>query len=131
MNVSLLSNLYSQTPQGFLTTSTPGDVFYNDVPATLAEDAISNLKSMSETALSTPAGPPGWADSGFSGRLAYIRTADDNTIPAVAQDGMMAATGVPWDVHQFDTGHSPFLSKPEQLSKSIISLAERWGGVST
>jgi hypothetical protein len=126
MNVSLLSDLYSQTPPGFLTTSTPGEVFYNDVPAALAEDAISNLKAMSQAALSTPAGPPGWADPGFNGRLAYIRTANDNTIPAVAQDGMMAASGVTWDVHQFDTGHSPFLSRPEQLSKTIITLAGRW-----
>lgn len=101
-------------------------MFYNDVPENIVKDAISYLKPVSQTALSTPAGPPGWADSGFNGRIAYIRTAQDKTIPAFAQDGMMAASGVTWDVHEFETSHSPFLSQPEQLSKTIISLAEKW-----
>jgi hypothetical protein len=81
---------------------------------------------MSHSALTTPAGPPGWADPGFSGRLAYIRTSKDNAIPDFAQDGMMAGSGVTWDVHRFDTGHSPFLSQPDALSKTILGLAEAW-----
>jgi hypothetical protein len=82
---------------------------------------------MSQNALSTPAGPPGWADPGFTGRLAYIRAGLDQCIPPFAQDGMIAATGVTWDVRHFETGHSPFLSQPVSLSKTIIGLAEAWG----
>ena len=84
---------------------------------------------MSQVALSTPAGPAGWADPGFKDRLAYIRAGKDQCIPAFAQDGMMLATGVAWDVHEFETGHSPFLSQPEQLSKTITALAEKWASV--
>lgn len=116
----------SQVPLGYLTPLTLEDVFCNDVPKELVKEAISHLKPVSQTALSSPAGLPEWADPGFNERLAYIRTSQDNGIPAFAQNGMMAASGASWDVYEFETGHSPFLSQPEQLSKTIISLVEKW-----
>jgi hypothetical protein len=77
------------------------------------KQAVLDLKPVSQAALSTPAGSPGWADPAFNGRRAYMRTDNDQCIPVFAQDGMMAATGVTWDVHPFHTSHSPFLSEPK------------------
>jgi len=102
------------------------DIFYNDVPDEIANVAIGEVKKMSMTALSTGASAPGWANLGYQGRLAYVRTALDNCIPASAQDSMMEKSGVTWDVHAFDASHSPFLSQPQALAQTIVSLAESW-----
>lgn len=86
---------------------------------------------MSANALSTPTGTNGaWADTAFEDRRAYIRCADDRAIPSFAQDGMMAGTGVEWDVHNFETSHSPFLSQPQQLAETIVGLAKKWSELS-
>jgi len=111
---------------GYTFPSTPKEVFYNDVPTPIANVAISELRKMSTLALSTGAGAPGWANPGFQGRLAYVRTGLDQCIPDFAQDGMMAGSGVKWDVKPFNTSHSPFLSQPKQLSETIDALAKGW-----
>jgi len=117
------------TPPGYLTPSTPIEVFYNDVSSAVADWAVKALKIESQTALSTGAPPPGWANPEFDGCRAYVRTALDHCIPPAAQDGMMAASGVIWDVHPFNTSHSPFLSEPGPLSQTIISLAKAWSSL--
>lgn len=41
---------------------------------------------------------------------------------------MLAGSGVEWDVRDFDTGHSPFLVKPEELAATLLELAKAWAG---
>lgn len=43
-----------------------------------------------------------------------------------AQTGMVAGSGVEWDVRDFDTGHSLFLFKPEELAATVVELAKGW-----
>jgi hypothetical protein len=117
--------------EGYLTTSTPLDIFYHDVSPLKAAEAVKELKPMSANALFTPTETSAaWADSSFQDRRAYVRCADDRTIPSFAQDGMLAGTGVEWDVHSFETNHSPFLSQPKKLADTIVGLANKWSELS-
>ncbi|MCJ1393890.1 hypothetical protein MMC18_006766 [Xylographa bjoerkii] len=104
----------------------PKAVFYNDVLDPVVELAISQLKPESENVLSTPTSTQAWGDAYYNGRRAYVNTLLDQCIPSVVQEGMLAGSAVTWDVHHFNTSHSPFLSQPEQLSQTLISLAQKW-----
>ncbi|MCJ1319512.1 hypothetical protein MMC15_004848 [Xylographa vitiligo] len=104
----------------------PREIFYNDVHPPVATVAISQLKPESENALSTPTGPQAWGDAFYNGRRAYVTTLLDQCIPPRAQSGMLAGSAVEWDVYEFDTGHSPFLVQPLQLSRTLIELAKKW-----
>jgi hypothetical protein len=82
---------------------------------------------MSETVLSTPTpSVAGWLNEGFQGKLVYVRCGDDKAIPDFVQDGMMAASGVEWDVRRMQTSHSPSLSQPEELAGMIERVAREW-----
>ena len=115
-----------QEISGQLGYITPKDIFYNDVPTPLANTAISQLRPESENALSTGSSPPAWADSVFNGRRAYVHTLLDHCIPPQAQKGMLAATGVVFQVADFNTSHSPFLSQPRKLSQTIIEWTKQF-----
>ncbi|TVY90584.1 hypothetical protein LAWI1_G007608 [Lachnellula willkommii] len=102
------------------------EILFNDVPDEIANVAIAKVKKMSTTAVSTNASAPGWANPGYQGRLAYVRTALDNAIAPTAQDRLIKNSGVTWDVHAYNTSHSPFLSHPQALVQTIDTLAKRW-----
>lgn len=98
----------------------PEDIFYNDVTQVIAQLAIGELKNQSRNSLETPSGPPAWADSYYDGRRAYAHTLLDNGLPPIAQQIMLQQSGVQWDVQNFNTGHSPFLSEPQRLTAWIV-----------
>lgn len=75
-------------------------------------------------ALMSPSPPSAWADPGYSGRRAYIRCSQDATIPVFAQDLMVKYSGVEWVIKDFDTSHSPYLSRPAELAECLVGLAE-------
>ncbi|KAI0525360.1 Alpha/Beta hydrolase protein [Xylaria bambusicola] len=74
-------------------------------------------------AFNSPALAPGWADSGFEGKRAYIRTVKDLCNPLWLQDVWLEKSKVEWDVTNLDTGHMPFLSRPEALAAEIVRLS--------
>lgn len=76
--------------------------------------------------LYTKAGPPCWAEKGYEGRLAYVRTALDKVNPAWAQDLWMQSSGVQWDVVRMETSHGPYVSQPEALAQHIVTFAEKF-----
>jgi len=78
--------------------------------------------------LTTPTGPTAWDNPAYHNHRAYIRTLQDVPIPLEAQNAMLAGSGVEWDVRDFDTGHSPFLVKPEELAATLLELAKAWAG---
>ena len=55
----------------------------------------------------------------------------DNAIPPFVQELMMKQSGVQWDVQAFDTGHSPFLSQPEELTAWTIGEISKFRGTDT
>lgn len=77
-------------------------------------------------AFETKSTAPAWADHGFDGRRAYIRTLDDCCNPAFVQDLWRERTGVHWDVAEMTTGHMPFISQPRELAVEIVKFVERF-----
>lgn len=117
-------------PNGQLGVRNPQQVFYGLVPATVAQYAISLLKPQSRASLSTPSGPPAWMDSVYTGRQAYWVSLNDQSIPAIAQEGMLQGSGVAWAIQRFPSDHSPFLSYPQELASWMIGEIRSWQGLS-
>ena len=102
-------------------------MFYNQVPSPLDRFAVGQIRNQSRNSLSTPSGPPAWADPYYNGRRSYFHTLDDHTIPAVAQEAMLNGSGVPWSIKSLSSDHAPFLSHPKELSKWMISQSKAFG----
>lgn len=75
-------------------------------------------------AFETKSTAPAWADPGFDGRRAYVRTSDDRCNPAFVQDLWRERTGVHCDVAELETGHMPFVSQPKELAVEIVKFIE-------
>ena len=104
----------------------PVSVFYADVPEPVALEACAGLLPHSARSLMTPSTPSAWADPEYSSRRAYIRCSQDKAIPVLAQDMMVQHSGVKWMIEEFDTSHSPFLSRPAELAVCLARLAEKF-----
>lgn len=74
-------------------------------------------------AFETKASAPAWADKGFDGRRAYVRTLDDACNPAFLQDIWLEKSEVRWEVIDMKTGHMPFVSQPKALAAHIVNFA--------
>jgi len=111
-------------PNGQLGVSNPTAVFYGETKPSLAKKAVAELRFQSRNSLSTPGGAPAWADTVFENRRAYFVTTNDHSIPTVAQEAMLAATGVKFTVGRFDSDHSPFLSHTNELANWMVTVME-------
>ena len=76
------------------------------------------------TSFTSPCPRASWDSEEYKGRVAFIRTLNDAAIPAQVQQMMLDGTGVQWIVKDIESSHSPQVSKPEELSKMIVELAE-------
>lgn len=94
----------------------------------MASSAVSQLLPQSENSFATPVGPTALAHPFYNGRGAYIRALQDKVIPPAGQTGMLAGSGVEWDIRDFETGHSPFAAVPEKFVGTLVELAEGWIG---
>lgn len=97
-----------------------GEVFYNDLAP---EDARAASKRLVDEALA-PVATPVHTTPARHGSLprAYVRTRRDTCLTPDLQGRMLAAA--PCDpVVELDTGHSPFLSRPDELVAALLSLA--------
>jgi hypothetical protein len=65
-----------------------------------------------------------WDGDDFKGRVAFIRTTDDRAIPLEVQQMMLDGTGVEWIVRDIESGHSPQLSRPEELVRILVEVAK-------
>jgi hypothetical protein len=74
--------------------STPENIFYNNVPAAVTQLAVKELKIEAITLVITCVSAPAWPAGVFRGRLAYVRTALDNSIPASLRDAWLQDSGV-------------------------------------
>ena len=113
-------------PNGQLGVSDPKNVFYNLVPNSPAQRAIGLIRPQSRVSLSTPNGPPAWADKAFDGRRAYWNSLKDQAIPSIAQHAFLNATRVTWDVESYPSDHSAFLSFPDELGGWINRVVKGW-----
>ena len=94
----------------------PHEVFYNDCPPDVAAAATRRLVPQARSVFKDPLHGTAWRDVPTS----FIVCERDNAIPAFAQDAMAARAGT---VHRLDSGHSPFLSRPDDVAELLRAAA--------
>jgi hypothetical protein len=104
----------------------PKPPLYSDVPSDLADVAEVGCLSNSLTSLRSPCPRASWDAEDFRGRCAYIRTRNDQGLPYEAQSAMVNASGHDWILRDIDSGHSPQLSAPEELTRIILELVRQF-----
>ena len=116
-----------QEERGVVTFATPISTFYSpDVPECVATEAAAALRPMSIKALLdiSAALVTKWADSVYTGCMAYVHCTRDATVIPEMQDLMVRMSGGKWTIVTMNTGHSPFLSRPAEMAETIVSLAK-------
>jgi hypothetical protein len=107
-----------------VTPNNPAEVFYNDLPAAIADTHTATLKPHSYLTLSSQLTVAPWKVIPST----YIVCANDMAIPLAGQEGMIAKAKelapTSFDViERSDAGHSPFISQPEWLAEKLIKAA--------
>jgi pimeloyl-ACP methyl ester carboxylesterase len=96
-------------------TVTPGDpahVFYNDCTPEVAEAAAAALVPQRKDSFRQELRAAAWQRVPST----YVVCERDNAIPPAAQEHMAAHAGI---VSRLDSGHSPFLSRPHDVTAII------------
>lgn len=99
------------------------DILYNDCDSALSSELEGRMLPHANLAFETKATAPAWADHGFDGKRVYVRTLLDCCNPSFLQDMWLEKSKVQWEVVDFQTGHMPFESQPQQLAEQIIKSA--------
>ena len=100
----------------------PEKTFAADVSEEQALALSSVIKPHASLAFFSAQPSPAWVDPTFTGRLAYVVTADDLAVPKVAQYGMISGTGQQWHVREIESSHcAPFITK---VAESVEILQE-------
>lgn len=76
------------------------------------------------TSFTSPIPRATWDSDEYQGRVAFIRTLNDAAIPLPVQQMMLDGTGAQWVVKDIESGHSPQISQPENLTAILIELAK-------
>lgn len=102
------------------------ELFYNDVEPELAARYVDALLPHAYIAFRSPCPSPAWEEEDFKGKFAYIRCTEDPAVPLSMQESIMKGTGVDWIVRDIAGGHSPFVSRPEELAGMLLELSNRF-----
>jgi hypothetical protein len=76
------------------------------------------------TSFTSPCPRATWDSEEYKGRVAFIRTLNDATIPLQVQQMMLDGTGAEWIVKDIESDHSPQLSQPEKLAAMLLELTK-------
>lgn len=95
---------------------------YNDVPEPLASTVAASAMAQGMTSFTSPVPRASWDSNAFKGRIAYIRTLKDRAVPLEAQQRMLDESGVQWIVRDLDSGHSPQISRAEEVRDLLVEL---------
>jgi pimeloyl-ACP methyl ester carboxylesterase len=96
----------------FVEAMSPETVFFNDLDATTAADAVSEIGYQSYSSMRQPLTETAWKTIPNT----YIVCEADNALPVRAQARMAERAN---DVYRLNTSHSPFLSQPAMLAALI------------
>lgn len=103
--------------QKTLTPKRPGEIFYNDVES--PQQYIDDLKPHSYQTLWSKLTYAGWKHVPCT----YLYCLQDQAIPIHVQKAMVEGSGVEFRTDTLDASHSPFLSFPDEMTKSIRQAA--------
>lgn len=108
-------------PQGPTCTVTdPHSVFYSDMSLEAAQPYIDQLTPICLQAFEQGCPADCYSDSVPS---TYLITMKDECLPSFAQETMVKNIGERCKVERCDTGHSPFLSQPELVTRLVRRVA--------
>lgn len=100
-------------------------MFYSDLPAEKADAAFASLcKFHSHKSLSTA---PTFLESDITVPKLYLLCEKDQTLAPAFQEAMVQV-GKFDRVIRLDSGHSPFLSIPEEVVEAIVSFSGEVAG---
>ncbi|MET1154486.1 alpha/beta fold hydrolase [Arthrobacter sp.] len=95
------------------------DLFFGDVDAPAAEEAVARLLPQNASAFSEELTAAAWK----SVPSTFIVTEQDAIFPVEAQEALATRAGSA--VLRMDTSHSPFLSQPKRLAELLEDVAVR------
>jgi pimeloyl-ACP methyl ester carboxylesterase len=108
---------WESTPDGQAwRTRDPETVFYNDCPPPEVECAVSRLQPQSASSFAETLAAAAWRDRPST----YVVCERDQALPVFAQEAMSKRAT---DVVRLDSGHSPFLSRPDELVTLLSRFA--------
>ncbi|KAF5874877.1 putative prolyl aminopeptidase protein [Botrytis fragariae] len=117
-------------PSGILNCADPGPPLHSDVKPLLFQNVIvTSTLCLSYAFWHSPCPRGSWNQEPSRGKIAFIRTLNDTSIPLQFQDMFMQNMGEEWIVRDMDTGHGPQLVQPERVCDVLIELAREFGGV--
>jgi pimeloyl-ACP methyl ester carboxylesterase len=93
----------------------PEEIFYNDCPPEATAAAVARLQQQTHKSFTDQITRTAWRET----RASYVICDRDNAIPPFAQEAMSARAG---RVERLDASHSPFVSRPDELAKIILSI---------
>ncbi len=96
--------------------SLANDVFYADVPSTIAQAAIGRLVASTAAIFTTPQGSPAWTDRPST----YVVCEQDQAIPVFKEHEMSQRCG---ETIVLQSSHSPFLSMPDRVAEILGRVA--------
>jgi pimeloyl-ACP methyl ester carboxylesterase len=94
------------------------EVLYGDCASAVAADAAARLTWQSVAALATPQTQAAWRSLPST----YLICEEDRAVPQPAQEAMAARAGT---VHRLPASHSPFLSRPKEVSEIVLQALRR------
>ncbi|KJX96893.1 alpha/beta-Hydrolase like protein [Zymoseptoria brevis] len=102
-----------------LTPFQPLTKFYNDLDSDLAQQAVEHLRPQARSAMTDPVQFAAWTI--FPRTL--IKCRDDKTISWQMFSKMSEQDRAGWEILKMDGGHSPFLSRPDEVSVVLRRFA--------
>ncbi|GAB0136171.1 hypothetical protein EsDP_00004483 [Epichloe bromicola] len=96
---------------------TPEHIFYNDVPEDKVGQLVRQLKPQSYRVMHSPLTFAAWKHVPCT----YLYCSRDNAIPPEIQKMMVEGTAAGYGIRtdEIDAGHSPHLTKPNEVAESI------------
>lgn len=95
----------------------PEHVFFGDCPPDIVAASVMALRPQAKAAFTQTLRGAAWHDIPST----YVICEQDNAIPPFAQEAMAQRAGA---VHRLSSGHSPFLSQPDELVKILRQVVE-------
>lgn len=98
----------------------PATIFYNDLPEAEQQRQIERLEPFAYQMYSQKTTWAPYKEVSCS----YVFCTSDNAIPLAVQQGMVKGSGVQFRETVVEAGHSPFLSRVEEVVEAIVGAAE-------
>ena len=95
----------------------------------VADGLARSLLPHAVKAFESPAPAPAWAEEAFAHNLAFLRCTQDAALPTFVQDMFLQRSGVEWVVKDIQSSHSPYASRPQEVTDTLVGWAIVFGKI--